>query len=147
MYCTPSNSENQHNRETRWIDEAIRELCEIDEEIAEDGLPPIKDSAKLLAKRVLVKLDTMGIDNSPYVYPTMDGEIAIDFKSQIYSLLILIINENNIESYSSFFNSDTEYNNFTAPFEDFFDFMKTQLHRLNEMELQKEGSKGSIKVQ
>lgn len=147
MYCTPSNSENQHNRETRWIDEEIRELCEIDEEIAEDGLPPIKDSAKLLAKRVLVKLDTMGIDNSPYVYPTMDGEIAIDFKSQNYSLLILIINKNNIESYSSFFNSDTEYNSFTAPFEDFFDFMKTQLHRLNEMELQKEGSKGSIKVQ
>ena len=147
MYCTPSNSENQHNRETRWIDEEIRELCEIDEEIAEDGLPPIKDSAKLLAKRVLVKLDTMGIDNSPYVYPTMDGEIAINFKSQNYSLLILIINKNNIESYSSFFNSDTEYNSFTAPFEDFFDFMKTQLHRLNEMELQKEGSKGSIKVQ
>jgi len=147
MYCTPSNSENQHNRETRWIDGAIKELCEIDEEIAEDGLPPIKDSAKLLAKRVLVKLDTMGIDNSPYVYPTMDGEIAIDFKSQNYSLLILIINKNNIESYSSFFNSDTEYNNFTAPFEDFFDFMKTQLHRLNETELQKEGSKGSVNVQ
>ena len=147
MYCTPSNSENQHNRETRWIDEAIRELGEIDEEIAEDGLPPIKDSAKLLAKRVLVKLDTIGIDNSPYVYPTMDGEIAIDFKSQNYSLLILIINENNIESYSSFFGGDTEYNNFTAPFKDFFDFMKTQLHRLNETEIPKEGSKGSVKVQ
>ena len=147
MYCTLSNSENQHNRETRWIDEAIRELCKIDEEIAEDGLPPIKDSAKLLAKRVLVKLDTMGIDNSPYVYPTMDGEIAIDFKSQNYSLLILIINENNIESYSSFFNSDTECNSFTAPFKDFFDFMKTQLHGLNETELPKDGSKGSVKVQ
>ena len=147
MNCSPSNSENQHNRETKWIDEAIRELGGIDEEIAEDGLPPINDSAKLLAKRVLVNLDTMGIDNSPYVYPTMDGEISIDFKSQNYSLLILIINENNIESYSSFFNSDTECNNFTAPFEDFFDFMKTQLHRLNETELPKEGSKGSVKVQ
>ena len=147
MFNSQSTSKNQNKRKSRWIDEAIRELCEIDEEIAEDDLPPIKDSAKLLAKRVLVKLDTMGIDNSPYVYPTMDGEIAIDFKSQNYSLLILIINKNNIESYSSFFNSDTEYNNFTAPFEDFFDFMKTQLHRLNETELQKEGSKGSVKVQ
>ena len=147
MYCTPSNSENQHTRETRWIDEAIRELGEIDEEIAEDGLPPIKDSVKLLAKRVLVKLDTMGIDNSPYIYPTMDGEIAIDFKSQNYTLLVLIINENNIESYSSFFNSNTEYNSFTAPFEDFFDFMKTQQHKLNETELPKEESKRSVKVQ
>ena len=147
MYCSQSTSKNRYKSKSRWFDEAIKQFCEIDEEIAEDGLPPIKDSAKLLAKRVLVKLDTMGIDNSPYVYPTMDGEIAIDFKSQNYSLLILIINKNNIESYSSFFNSNTEYNSFTAPFEDFFDFMKTQQHRLNETELPKEGSKGSVKVQ
>ena len=147
MYSSQSTSKNRYKSKSKWFDEAIKQFCEIDEEIAEDGLPPIKDSAKLLAKRVLVKLDTMGIDNSPYIYPTMDGEIAIDFKSQNYTLLVLIINENNIESYSSFFNSNTEYNSFTAPFEDFFDFMKTQQHKLNETELPKEESKRSVKVQ
>lgn len=132
MYCTPSNSENQRKRKTGWIDDLLKQLCELDEEIAEEGYPPVSDNAKLTAKQILVELDSLGINPPTIVYSTMDGEIAISSKSQNYSFLILIVDEENIESYSSFFNSDTECNKYTAPFKDFFDYLKTRLHQLDE---------------
>ena len=39
-------SEGQHRWKTSWIDDAIKQLGEIDEEIAEEGYPSINDNTK-----------------------------------------------------------------------------------------------------
>ena len=126
------NSEDQHKLKTSWIDDAIKELGEVDEEIAEEGYPSINDNTKDIAKQMLFNLNALKIESSPYVYPTTEGEIAIDFKSRNYSMLILVINEKSVEIYSSFYNSDIECHSYTAPFENNFDFTISQLRALTE---------------
>ena len=61
-----------------WLTEAMRELEEIDAEVEEEGLPPISAKAKEEAHRILSKLP-MNLPSAPTVFPTMDGEIAIQF--------------------------------------------------------------------
>lgn len=61
-----------------WLTQALRELEEIDAEVEEEGLPPISAQAKDEANRVLSKLSVI-LPPTPMVYPTMDGEIAIQF--------------------------------------------------------------------
>ncbi len=62
-----------------WLADALRALTEVDEEIAEDGLPDIARSARKEAERIIVALARHPW--APTVYPTQDGEIAIHFKS------------------------------------------------------------------
>ena len=128
----PLISDVKHKWKTSWFDDAIKELGEIDEEIVEEGYPSINDNTKETAKQILIDLNTLKIESSPYVYPTIEGEIAIDFKSKNYSILILVINEKIVETYSSFYDSDTEYHKYTIPFENIFDFTISQLRALRE---------------
>ena len=120
---------------TSWIDDAIKQLGEIDEEIAEEGFPPINDNAKKTAKKILNILNSEGMEYAPFVYPTTEGEIEINLKSRNYSLVILVISEKNVETYSSLFNSATECHSFTPPFKKFNDFIVSQLRALRKTSL------------
>ena len=62
-----------------WLADARRALAEVDDEIAEDGLPEVAPSARQEAARIIVALARH--PRAPTVYPTQDGEIAIHFRS------------------------------------------------------------------
>lgn len=62
-----------------WLAGALRSLAEVDDEVAEDGLPPIDPAARKEAGRIIVALARHPWP--PTVYPTQDAEIAIHFKS------------------------------------------------------------------
>lgn len=123
-------SEVEHKWKTSWFDYAMEQLSELDRENVAEGYPPVSDNKKNTAKQILIKLNSLGIESSLIVYSTMESEVAIRLKSNDFSLLILIINENEIETYYSFFNGDTEISSDTAPFENFYYFLMTQLVRL-----------------
>ncbi len=61
-----------------WLSAALEELEEIEELIEEDGLPPLSESTKAEAKRILEVLPPQTI--SPVIYPEA-GEILIHFKA------------------------------------------------------------------
>lgn len=62
-----------------WLPRALEELDAIDEEIKEDGLPPVNEIARAQARRVLLGLSSQPL--APNVYPTEDGEISLSFKA------------------------------------------------------------------
>ena len=62
-----------------WLPEALKELDGIDEEIEEDGLPPVDDEARSEAQRALRALAHQPL--APNVYPTPNGEISLSFKA------------------------------------------------------------------
>ena len=84
-----------------WLARALAQLKQIDEEAAEEGYPSINDEAKRKAKRLLFAVSGYPIE--PAVYPSMDGEIAIYFKSPVAAaaLLILVNSEDGAACYSS----------------------------------------------
>ena len=120
---------------TFWIDDAMKQLGEVDEEIAEEGYPSISDNTKKTAKKILDILNSEGMEHAPFVYPTTEGEIEINLKSRNYSLVILVISEKNVETYSSLFNGATECHSFTPPFKEFNDFIVSQLLALRKTSL------------
>ena len=128
----PLFPEVEHKWKTSWFDYAMEQLSELDRENAAEGYPPISDNIKDTAKQILNELNSLGIESSSIVYSTMEGEIAISMKSKNFSLLILVINEKKVETYSSFFNGDTEISSDTAPFKNFYYFLMTQLARHGE---------------
>ena len=84
-----------------WIPNALAQLNQVDEEAAEEGYPSISEVAKRSVKRLLFALGDGPI--APAVYPSMDGEIAIYFKSPIATaaLLILVDNHSGAGCYAS----------------------------------------------
>ncbi len=72
-----------------WIDAALTELNNIDDEVAEDALPEIHLDTKDKARKIIFALTTQPI--APTVYPTGDGEIALYFKSPIATSSVLIL--------------------------------------------------------
>ena len=77
----------------RWLADAIGELAEVDDEVAEEALPELLANTKKHARRIIFALAKQPI--APTVYPTADGEIALYFKSPVAasSVLILIGND------------------------------------------------------
>ena len=59
--------------------DALQTLAEVDDEIAEDGLPEIAPSVRSEAARIIAALAWHPWP--PTVYPTQDAEIALHFKS------------------------------------------------------------------
>ena len=84
-----------------WLTAAFALVDHIDQEAMEEGYPPIGDLAKRNARRVLFMAGRSSLE--PAVYPSMDGEIAIYFKSRAApsALLILLDNEGGAGSYWS----------------------------------------------
>jgi len=80
--------ENARVRES-WLAEALEELAEIDDEVAEEHYPAIQDAAKMEARRIIEALAQH--PDAPAVYPTPDVEIAIHFKSPKSPNSVLIL--------------------------------------------------------
>jgi len=62
-----------------WLSNALKELEGINEEIAEDELPPVDNEARKAAGSALRKLAHQPL--APSVYPTPDGEICLSFSA------------------------------------------------------------------
>ena len=76
-------------RAATWFQGALAQVDLIDQEAQEEGFPSIADVAKRNAKHVLAKTRTSFIE--PDVYPSMDGEIALYFKSPFAAAGLLIL--------------------------------------------------------
>ena len=83
-----------------WLADALQALAELDDEIAEDGLPEIGPSVRKEAERIIVGLARHPW--APTVYPTQDAEVAIHFKSPDSpgSVLVLLDNHGRGECYA-----------------------------------------------
>ena len=84
----------------RWLADALGELEEIDDEVAEEALPGLLAETKKHARRIIFALTKQPI--APTVYPTTDGEIALYFKSPVAtsSVLILVGNDGQAACFS-----------------------------------------------
>lgn len=72
-----------------WLAQAMRDLAGIDVEAAEEGLPKISAKAKIEAGRILSKLaGCTAIE--PIIYPTLYGEIAIQFNAPSQARAVFI---------------------------------------------------------
>ena len=65
--------------ESGWLADALAELEEVDDEIAEEDLPPVGEATKKEAARIIKALAWRA--PAPTVYPTQDAEIALHFKA------------------------------------------------------------------
>ncbi len=74
----------------RWLTDALGELDQIDQETAQEGLPPSNELSKGNARHIIIELAT-GPYPQPAVYPTEDGEIAILFQKQSAQAGVLIL--------------------------------------------------------
>ena len=71
-----------------WLPEALAELESVDEDIAEDGLPPIGPAVRSAARSLLLALRDQ--KTAPVVYPTEDAEIALYFKPPRISASVMV---------------------------------------------------------
>lgn len=72
-----------------WFKDALAHVDLIDVEAQEEGFPTTTDVAKRSAKHVLAKIRSSFIE--PDVYPSIDGEIALYFKSSVAAAGLLIL--------------------------------------------------------
>jgi len=72
-----------------WLKGALEYVDRIDQEAQEEGYPPIADVAKRNARRLLFIAGNGQIE--PHVYPSMDGEVAVYFKSPVAPAALLIL--------------------------------------------------------
>ena len=72
-----------------WITDALAELSEVDNEIAEERFPEIDSTVKDEAERILESLVWHPL--APTVYPTRDAKIAIHFQSSDSPGLVLVL--------------------------------------------------------
>ncbi len=86
--------------DARWLADAIGELEEIDDEVAEEALPELVADTKKHARRIVFALTKQPI--APTIYPTTDGEVALYFKSPVTasSVLILVGNDGQAACFS-----------------------------------------------
>jgi len=84
-----------------WLAAAFALVDQINQEAEEEGYPPIGELAKKNAKRMLFITSRSPLE--PAVYASMDGEIAIYFKSRSApsALLVLLDNEGGAGCYWS----------------------------------------------
>ena len=75
-----------------WLSDAFAVVDRIDQEAEEEGYPPIHDIAKRNAKSVLFMAGRSSLE--PAVYASMDGEVAIYFKSRSAPSALMILLDN-----------------------------------------------------
>lgn len=113
-----------------WLSIALDQLEHINEEAAEENYPEVDNKSISIARGLLQKLCDNPIE--PIVYPSMDGDVSIFFKSQTKSAAVLIRIDNNqqIVCHSSINKySKRKHYSTTTNLPD--DFMKNQLLALN----------------
>jgi hypothetical protein len=84
-----------------WLEDALAQVDLVNQEAEMEEYPPIGELAKRNARHVLAVAGRSVIE--PEVYPSMDGEIAIYFKSPavVAGLLILLDNDGGAGCYWS----------------------------------------------
>lgn len=73
-----------------WINEALKDLDEIDLAVEEDDLPEIESETKATVESLLRAIALKGVGTAPIVYPTESGEVAVYFHSRLAACAILI---------------------------------------------------------
>ena len=73
-----------------WLADALRELDENDEAVAEDALPEIEPGTKTKAANLLRAIALRGVRTAPIVYPTESGEVAVYLHSRAADCAILL---------------------------------------------------------
>ena len=71
-----------------WISDALEQLEQINEEATEENYPEISSMSIAMARELLPKLTIYPF--APAVYPSMDGDVSIFFKSLTKPAAILI---------------------------------------------------------
>ena len=79
-----------------WLPRALDCLLAIDCEAAEEGYPPIGAAAKTVAKYLLFAARI--VPWAPAVYPSMDGEVAIFFKTPDAAAALMFLVNNRGET-------------------------------------------------
>ena len=74
----PGLGERRGDARAGWLEEALQELDNLDEDIEEDNLPQVSEHARSEARRVLLALKDQAV--APMVYPTEDAEVSLYFK-------------------------------------------------------------------
>ena len=82
-------SSQWRNAQEWWYPDALGRLKKINEEAVDQDYPTVGEDAKAEAARLLRAMRT--IPWEPAVYPSMDGEIAIYFKSPRATAALLIL--------------------------------------------------------
>lgn len=81
------------HRPEPWIEDALLEIEELDQEIEENGYPKIHNTSKQEARRIVSRLAYQR--TAPTIYPSEDGEVVIHFKSPTTFSAVLIELDNN----------------------------------------------------
>jgi len=76
-----------------WYADALKQLEELDAEVAEERLPEISSNTKQQAKIIIKKLKNQSL--APIIYPTEEGKIVIQFKSPVEPSIVAIELDNN----------------------------------------------------
>ena len=82
-------SSQWRNAQEWWYPDALGRLKKINEEAVDQDYPTVGEGAKAEAARLLRAMRT--IPWEPAIYPSMDGEIAIYFKSPRATAALLIL--------------------------------------------------------
>lgn len=123
----------RHAISATWYANALKELDELDTEIAEESLPEISADMKKEARRIIEKLKSQPL--APVIYSTEEGEIVIQFKSPAKSSMIAIeINNRGEGAYFCHINGKNRYARYQDCSELPDGFVKEQLQLLNESE-------------
>ena len=85
-------SSQRLNVREEWYPDALERLKEINEEAVDQGYPTVGKGAKAEAARLLHAMRS--IPWEPAIYPSMDGETAIYFKSPRATAALLILLDN-----------------------------------------------------
>lgn len=85
----PAASSQWSGLEEGWYRSALQRLRDINEEAVDRGYPTVGEGAKADARRLLPAMRAIPWD--PAIYPSMDGEIAIYFKSPTATAALLIL--------------------------------------------------------
>jgi hypothetical protein len=75
----------------KWLDAALEELRQCDEEAKQEGYPAPSMAARQNVRRILEEIARMGLAvPQPAVYPTADREIAVFFRNPTAGAAVLI---------------------------------------------------------
>lgn len=122
---------SRHTVSATWYLSALKELDELDTEIAEEGSPEITTDMKKEARRIIEKLKNQPL--APIIYSTEEGETVIQFKSPVKSSIIAIELDNKGKGACfCYINGKNRYARYQDCSELPDGFVKEQLQLLNE---------------
>ena len=112
-----------------WFNAALADLNDIEKEVAEESLPAILPETRDKARKILLALARQTL--APTVYPTVDGEVALYFKSPVAASSVLLVVANDGQGACfSYVNGKSRRARYEDAAELPDDFVREQLRRL-----------------